>query len=228
MSFQFSRVYPTGNTLWDIYTIIWDQWCPSLGIVLSSTRVSTYNRLLEDTRHFKFVRLDGVDGSGQSIIINILDRDENGSNEFATKTEKFRTFIHNLKASLNTEIVIVSPCEFQTHVQNYIYGTRKTDGGAKRERDKRDEKLSERLYIYNWDRFKVVLPLLPHCSRIEIMTDKEANAELSKYNVIRSDMKKMFRNDPQNAWTRAKVGQIVRITRVNPITGSGGDYRRIV
>lgn len=227
MAFQFKRIFPTGKTLWDIYTILWDQWCPSLGITLSNTRVPNYNRLLEDTRHFKYFRLDGTDPDGKQIIITVLDRDETGSNEFATKTEKFRTFIHNLKAGPDTEIVIIAPCAFQTHVLSYIHGTRKADGGAKKDRDKREERLAERLSIYHWDRFKVVLPLMPHCSQAEIMTPDEEVEEL-KRNVSRADMKKIFRIDPQNEWTRAKPGQIIRLTRINPITGHGGDYRRMV
>jgi DNA-directed RNA polymerase subunit H (RpoH/RPB5) len=210
--FKLTRIYSTGYPFWDIYTIVRKAFCPYRGIKLSTAEITDRAKLDESKRYVNLVRMDGTDRDNKPVVIVILDRMENGGNEIATITERFKLFVNNLKAP-NHDIIIISPCNFATHVLNFIEGV---------------TTLRKHLYRYNWDQFKTVHPLGVFCSELDVLTDKQADDELSMFNMERSEMKKMFSNDPQNDWLGAKPGQVIRIKRTIPGTGFGTDYRLVV
>lgn len=208
--FQLVPIHNTGNTFLDIYNIVVDSFCPYRGITLDQPAIRDRAQLDDAKRYVNFVRINGRDRTDQPVVICILDRNESNGNEIVTVTEKFKGFLINIKTT--GDIIVIAPCAFATHVLNYITTLSST----------------LKLYRHHWDQFKTVLPLGPFCSSMIALTDAQATSELRMFNIDRSEMKKMFVNDPQNVWLGAKPGTIVRIRRTIPGTGYGTDYRYVI
>src|SRR5205807_414814 len=127
-------------------------------------------------------------------IINILEKNDKGTNETATITEKFKLFINSTKDS-DSEIIIISPCLFQPHVLHYI----------------NDSGLAPRLSIYQYDKFKIVFPLCPGTSSCYILHEKEAQEISDYFNIKKVLMKRFYMDNAIVIWLGAKPGDIIDI-----------------
>ena len=202
----------TGHVQWDIYNIVRDQFCQYRDIVVK-TAVLTHLELIKNMQFDMYVKIVGERAAdkGGKIIIAILGRNENGVNEIATTTEKFRLFINSVKEQ-DAEIILISPCKFQTHVLSFI----------------NDQKLARRISRYSYDHMKVVVPLGPGCSEHYIMSTSEARAQIEIHRIEQKEMKKIYTYDPQIVWLGAQPGDVIWIDRINPLTGRSADIRRVI
>lgn len=200
----------TGHVQWDIYNILRDAFCPYRKIEISTPAI-TQAELIKNMQFDQFIKIEGTDAKKNTIIITLLNRNEKDSNEIVTITDKFRLFINNVKKD-NAKILIISPCGFQTHVINYII----------------DNELTNTVYRYHYDNFKIVIPLCPGSSEMRILSSEESDKVIKRYNLDTKDMKKIFTYDPQVIWLGAVHGDIIWINRYNPISGYSSDIRRVI
>jgi len=84
------------------------------------------------------------------------------------------------------------------------------------------------IHRYSYDNFKTIIPIGPWCSQHSILDNKEADKILDMLSINKNKIKRIYINDPQIIWLGAKLDQIVRIDRINQITGYSTDYRRVV
>ncbi len=236
-----SRLKPIQSTAyvqWDVYNNVRDAFCPYRNIRVVTPAI-TRDELIKNMQFDNYVKIvgelpaaavveagapkkDAKDAKSvgkkaaktvdnRKIVIAILGRNEKGGNEITSITEKFKLFVNGIKEP-NSRIIIISPCKFQTHVLNYI-----AEAG-----------MGKRINKYTYDHFKVVIPLGPHCSEHEILTPEEAKHELELHHIDSKEMKQIYTYDPQIIWLGAEPNDIVRITRINPLSGRSTDLRRVI
>lgn len=202
---------PTDYVQYDIYNIVIKAFIPYRGMELVS-KVLTHEAFMLNMQYLQYIHIEAKKGD-QKYIISILDRKDKDSdtNEIASITEKFKLFINTIKAK-DTEILIISPCKFQTHVINYIH----------------EEKMEHLIHRYMYDHFKDVKPLAPGANQHYILDEDDAEEVIKYFNMQRKKMRTIFTDDPQVIWLGAMPGQIIYIKRINQISGFGTDYRRVV
>jgi DNA-directed RNA polymerase subunit H len=210
MATELKQYKSTGHVQWDVYNIVRDAFCPYRGIKIK-TPTLTHADLIKNMQFDMYVKIVGETSKGNKIVITILARNEKGVNEIATMTDKFRLFINSIKEQ-ESEIIIISPCKFQTHVLNFI-----SDNG-----------LTKRIHRYNYDHFKVVVPLGPYCSPHRILSSEEAQKQIDLHKLDQKEMKKILSSDPQIIWLGAQPGDIIWIDRINPLSGLSSDIRRVI
>lgn len=206
---ELKRIPSTGHVQWDVYNIVRDAFCPYRGIRVK-TPVINHGDLIKNMQFDMYVKIVGEKGD-KKIVIAILGRNEKGTNDIATVTEKFRLFINSIKEH-DADIILISPCQFQTHVLNFIA----------------EQKLDRRISRYSYDHFKVVVPLGPYCSRHIVLSPTEAKEQIDLHRINSKEMKKIYTYDPQIVWLGAQPGDIIWIDRLNPLSGKSGDLRRVV
>lgn len=206
------KIKSSGYVQWDVYRILREAFCPYREIELKTAAI-TKDMLIKNMQFDNYVKMNGqsTKGDKRKYVIAILSRNEKGGNEIASMTEKFRLFINSIKEG-DAEIIIVSPCKFQTHVLNHIY----------------ESGLAKRINRYYYDHFKVVVPLGPYCSPHTVLNPEEARKTIEQHNLELKEMKKIYTFDAQVIWSGAQPGQIVRIDRYNSSSGRSTDYRRVV
>ncbi len=62
----------------------------------------------------------------------------------------------------------------------------------------------------------------------ELLSEKEVNKLITDYNIIKEQLPSIMLNDPALSELEVKAGDVVKITRENPITGTSYAYRLIV
>ncbi len=72
---------------------------------------------------------------------------------------------------------------------------------------------------------KVTHVLVP---KHELLSEKEVNKLITDYNIIKEQLPSIMLNDPALSELEVKAGDVVKITRENPITGTSYAYRLIV
>jgi DNA-directed RNA polymerase subunit H (RpoH/RPB5) len=205
-------IQATGHVQWDIYNIVRKAFCPYRAIEVTTPPI-TQAELIKNMQFDMYVKIVGkVTRTGAKIVIAILGRNENGSNDIAVTTEKFRLFVNSIKEQ-DSQIIIISPCRFLQHILRYI---------------QQDPKLNRRISRYNYDHFKVVVPLGPYCSRHTILSPEAAAKEIETHKLDPKEMKKIMSSDPQCIWLGAVPGDIILIDRLNPLTGRSTDFRKCV
>lgn len=208
---KLTKIQSTGYVQWDVYNIIRNAFCPYRKIDISKSPVLTKDELIKNMQFDNYVKLTGVhEETKNKIVIAILGRNEKGTNEIISITEKFRLFINSIKEQ-EAEILIIAPAHFQTHVLNFIF----------------ESKLDKRIHRYLYDHFKIVIPLAPGSSRHTILSAEESRAEIELHSLNQKEMKPIFMTDPQIIWLGAQPGDIVRIERYNQSSGIGTDVRRV-
>ncbi|HHQ45268.1 MAG TPA: DNA-directed RNA polymerase subunit H [Candidatus Altiarchaeales archaeon] len=77
---------------------------------------------------------------------------------------------------------------------------------------------------------EVLIKLLEHdlIPKHEILTPEGAEAVLKKYGVTRELMPQIKEKDPAIEEMKAKPGDIIKITRNNPVTGKSYYYRVVI
>lgn len=184
---------------------------------LLTTDAKKKETFIKDITYDKYVKFEVIDKrNDKKLLIVLLNKDEFDRNEIATTTEKFKSFISGLKTNYH-EIIIVSPCDFESHVKNYYNAT---------------EGLSDRVKIYNYNVFKIVLPLAANCSEHIIADEKERTVFNENFDIVGTKDEKTKKqikiNDPQVIWLHAKPGDLIRIKRVcAQQSGVSVDYRYV-
>ena len=200
----------TGHVQWDVYNIVRDAFCPFRGIKIKTPPL-TQNDLIKNMQFDMYVKMTGETAAGGKIVIAILSRNEKGTNEIATISEKFKLFINSIKEP-DSSIIIITPCDFSIYVVNFVT----------------DNNLKKRVFAYNYDRFKTVVPLGPYCSPHRIMGPEEAKEQIEMHRLDKKEMKKIFMSDPQIVWLGANPGDVIWIDRINPLSGRSSDIRIVV
>ncbi len=208
-AFELKPYKNTGHVQWDIYNILRNAFCPYRGIKVITPEISQ-TELIKNLQFDLYVKVVGL-LKGKKIVIAILGRNDKNSNEIASITEKFRLFINSIKEQ-DADIIIVSPCKFQTHVLNYIS----------------EQGLTKKISRYSYDHFKVVVPLGPYCSKHTILSHDEAQLIIDVHRIDPKEMKKIFTYDPQIVWLGAQPNDIILIERFNPLSGISTDLRKVV
>ncbi len=62
----------------------------------------------------------------------------------------------------------------------------------------------------------------------EILDESELKKTLAEYNIEKEQMPKIRVSDPVSVSIKAKVGDVVRITRVSPTAGRSTFYRLVI
>jgi len=62
----------------------------------------------------------------------------------------------------------------------------------------------------------------------EVLPEKEAEELLRRYNITKSQLPSILITDPALKGLNVNVGDIVRITRKNPVTGTSYAYRVVI
>ena len=62
----------------------------------------------------------------------------------------------------------------------------------------------------------------------ELLSSEEAESILKRYNVTRVEMPKIRLKDPAIAHLKTGVGDLIKITRKNPVTGKSYYYRVVI
>lgn len=203
-------IQSSGDVQYDIYRVVTEVFCPYRSITITSKIVGK-DELLANMEFDKYTKIDAKKASGERLAIVILSRNKNEINEITTITEKFKLFINNIR-SQNDVIMLISPNGFATHVLNYIH----------------DNEINKMLFRYNYDTFKTVVPLGPYCSKHTVLTPEEAEYELNVHRLDPKEMKRIRSYDPMAIWEDAKPGDIIKIERINNLTGGSEDLRKVV
>jgi DNA-directed RNA polymerase subunit H (RpoH/RPB5) len=209
MSIKLKPYKTSGCVAWDVYNIVRDAFCPYRGIKVMTPAINQ-NDLIKNMQFDMYIKIIG-EKDDKKIVIAILGRNEKGVNEIVAITEKFRLFLNNIKEQ-DSEIILISPVKFQTHVLNYIA----------------EHGLNKRIYRYDYDNFKIVVPLGPGCGQWRILSPDEAKKQIEIHNLDQKEMKKVYTYDAQIIWLGAQPGDIVWINRFNPLSGRSSDIRRVV
>ena len=211
-----SEFKPSGYVQWDIYQILKHAFCPYRNIIVKSPDI-TKDELMKNLQFDNYIKFEGSytnAGKEEKYLIALLNQNDKGVNEISQTTEKFRLFINAVKSEKIKKIIIVTPSMFSTHVLNFIYDL---------------PNLPNMLSIYNYDRFKTIIPLGPYVPEHILLTTKEAEEFLDYYKMDTSTMKKISINlIPQIIWLGGEIGQYVLIKRLSSIAGYSTDIRKIV
>lgn len=62
----------------------------------------------------------------------------------------------------------------------------------------------------------------------EILSAEEADLLIEKFNISTSQLPNILLSDPALKGLDAKEGDVIRITRNNPVTGTGRAYRTVI
>lgn len=62
----------------------------------------------------------------------------------------------------------------------------------------------------------------------EILTDKESEKLLEKYNISKGQLPKIFSNDPAIKKIDAKPGDVIKITRKSPTAGEAVVHKVVI
>lgn len=62
----------------------------------------------------------------------------------------------------------------------------------------------------------------------EILTDKESEKLLEKYNISKGQLPKIFLNDPAIKKINAKLGDVIKITRKSPTAGKAVVHKVVI
>lgn len=62
----------------------------------------------------------------------------------------------------------------------------------------------------------------------ELMAEEDAEETLAKYGVTREQLPQIKQKDPAIKEMEANIGDIIKITRDNPVTGKSNYYRVVV
>lgn len=62
----------------------------------------------------------------------------------------------------------------------------------------------------------------------EILSEEETEKLLNKYNISKIQLPKIFIDDPALKGLNAKVGDVIKITREDPVVGKNIAYRVVV
>lgn len=63
--------------------------------------------------------------------------------------------------------------------------------------------------------------------KFELLTEEEKNIKLKEYNLNISNLQTILKTDPVARYYNAKPGDVFRIIRPSPYTGTGFSYRRV-
>jgi len=204
-------IQPTGYVQWTIYKIIREAFMPYRKIDVISPEISQ-DDFTTELRFKKYVLIQGIDEQKTNINIVIMTRDENGTNRFITFTEDMKFFEKEVVAP-NTKTIVISPAAPAAHVQTFI--------------NKLDH---DSMQIFNYDMFKIVLPLGPYVPLHQIINDPDEEKYI--YQTLFKDkkckIKQIGKYDPQLIWVPGEVGQLVKLTNVSGLTGVSIEYRIIV
>ena len=75
---------------------------------------------------------------------------------------------------------------------------------------------------------RILVPDHHYVPKHEIITKKEAETILSKYNCKPTELPLIFRDDPAIAKLGVKPGDVIKITRNSPTAGTSYYYRYVV
>jgi DNA-directed RNA polymerase subunit H (RpoH/RPB5) len=204
----------SGYVQWDIYRILHEAFCPYRGIKITTPKI-TKDELIKNLQFDNYIKFEGTnERTNELYCIALLNQNESGTNEIAMVTEKFRLFINSIKSDKIKHILIISPCQFGTHVLTHIYEN--TQG------------LANMISRYNYDHFKTIIPLGPYCSEHKLLTEDQAKQLLEYHNFEVSNMKRIYTTDPQIIWLGANPGDYVLITRTSQLAGASTEIRRVV
>ncbi len=62
----------------------------------------------------------------------------------------------------------------------------------------------------------------------ELLTAEEADSLIEKFNISRAQLPNILLSDPAIKGLDAKVGDVIKITRSNQVTGTGRAYRIVI
>jgi len=215
-----SNFKPSGYVQWDIYQILKHAFCPYRNIQVKSQDI-TKDELMKNLQFDNYIKFEGFisdekkekkSNKDETFLIALLNQNDKGYNEISQTTEKFRLFINNIKSDKVKKIIIVTPSEFSTHVLNYIYDV---------------PNLPNMLSIYNYDRFKTIIPLGIYVPVHKLLTDVESQEIINYHKIDITVMKKISINDPQITWLGGEIGQYVSIVRLSSIAGYSTELRKI-
>ncbi len=136
------------------------------------------------------------------------------NSEIYSKTQEIKKVLNKFKKiSLNYNIILITKNNISTHVNNYI------------------ESIKSKLLIipYTYKLFTIIIPEHILSNKHEILTDDETIDLLN--NILyckKNNLPKIKLRDPQIIWSPGKIGDIVKITRYDDITGISIYYRVIV
>lgn len=194
---------PTGFVQFDIYNIIFDYFSVWRKLKITDTRIKT-------AEEFSKTLYDGVihisahdDLHNENVRIVIIS----DKSEIPTSAGAFETFISSIKAP--TKIMMITQYPFTAFVLKKAKALN----------------VEHRLKRYNYDVFKMIIPLASGAGTHSIMDEKELAKELDYLGIEKSAIKIIFENDAQNIWLGAKPGQVIQIRRNQPLTGESVDYR---
>lgn len=134
--------------------------------------------------------------------------------ELYSKTQDLKKILNLFKKiPFDYEFILITKDNISTHVQNYIDSIR--------------SKLN--ILSYTYKLFTIIIPKHILSNKHEILSLDESENLLN--NVLfckKSNLPKIKISDPQIVWSSGKIGDVVRITRHDDITGISLYFRLIV
>lgn len=136
------------------------------------------------------------------------------NSEIYTKTQELKKVIQKFKKiDINYDIILITKNSITTNVGNFL------------------ESIRSKINVipYTFKLFTIIIPEHILSNKHEILNDEETNDLLN--NVLfckKNNLPKIRISDPQIIWSAGKIGDVVKITRYDDITGISIYYRVIV
>ena len=187
----------------------------------TSYKFLSTNDFAKEINHYGYIIITGSNtrkrASTQALTTYIILLSPGSS--YALKSPEFRTLIKKKipedVLTNGVDILIISEYELSNHIEKVINDIIKE---------------YPRTYIENYPYSKFIIEIPKHVSvpKHEFASEEEIDGLLRDFYKSQSYFPKIFRDDSAAIWLGARVGDVIKITRISETSGKSVAYRIVV